>query len=226
MTAARTEAVEFKSVGADGKSVSGGYFFLEPLNFFVFKFHDLLAAGADEVIVVALVRHVVVFRLRTEMPSLCEAGIAEQIECPVDGREPQMRIGFRQLVIHGFRGNVLLTEEGIQNQFTLPGELELMLAQVFFQRLHFFHMCSRQDGPPIGLIKDETCLSGQGGVARNGIDMKELTEIFGAAYSAPLKKDGRMEKFSACGNPIRLRSTELCCSMFCISPSLTGCSAM
>jgi hypothetical protein len=55
MTAARTEAVELKSVGFDGKSVSGGYFFLEPLNFFVFKFHDLFAASADEVIVVALV---------------------------------------------------------------------------------------------------------------------------------------------------------------------------
>ena len=115
MTAARTEAVEFKSVGFDRKSVLGRDFFLEPLDFFVFKFYDLLAASADEVIVVALVRHVVVFRLRAEMPSLCEAGIAEQIECPVNGREPQMRIRFRQLVIHGLRGNVLLTEEGVEN---------------------------------------------------------------------------------------------------------------
>ena len=162
MAAARTEAVEFESVCFDSKSVLGGYFFLEPLNFVVFKFYDLLAAGADEVIVVALVRNVVVFRLRAEMPSLCEAGIAEQIECPVDGREPQMRIGFRQLVIHRLCSNVLLTEEGVQNQFTLAGELELMLAQVFFQSLHFLHVCIRQDGPPIGLIKDETWLSGQG----------------------------------------------------------------
>ena len=60
MTAARTEAVELKSVGLDGKSVLGGHFFLEPLNFHVFKFHDLLAVGADEVIVVALMRDVIV----------------------------------------------------------------------------------------------------------------------------------------------------------------------
>ena len=216
MTAARTEAVELKSVGFDGKSVFGGHFFLEPLNFFVFKFHDLFTAGADEVIVMALVRHVVVFRLRAEMPSLCEAGIAEQIECPVDGREPQMRIGFRQLVIHGLRGNVLLPEERVQNQFTLAGELELMLAQVFFQRLHFLHMRIRQDGPPIRLIKDETCPTGQGVLCGTVYRGEELTEIFGAAYSAPPKKDGRMERFPACGNPIRLRSTGLCCSMFCI----------
>ena len=149
MTAARTEAVQLESVGCDGKSVLDSHFFLEPLNFFVFKFHDLLAAGADEVIVVTLVRHVVVFRLGAEMPSLCEAGIAEQIECPVDGREPQMWIGFRQLVIHGLRGNVFLPEERVQNQFTLAGELELMFAQVFFQRLHFLHMRIRQDGPPM-----------------------------------------------------------------------------
>ena len=115
MTAARTEAVELKSVGRDGKSVPGGHFFLESLNFFVFKFHDLLAAGADEVIVVALVRDVVVLRLRAEVPGLCEAGIAEQIERPVDCRESKMRIGLRQLVIHGLRGNVFLPEEGVQN---------------------------------------------------------------------------------------------------------------
>jgi hypothetical protein len=156
MTAARTEAVELKSVGFDRKSVPGGHFFLEPLNFFVFEFHDLLAAGADEMVVVALVRDVVVFRLRSEMSGLREAGIAEQIECPVDGREPQMRIGLRQLVIHGLRGNVFLPKEGVQNQFTLAGELELMLAQVFLQGLHFLYMCMCQDGPPMGFIKDET----------------------------------------------------------------------
>ena len=161
MAAARTEAVELKSVGFDRKSVPGGHFFLESFNFFVFKLHDLLTAGADEVIVMALVRHVVVFRLRAEVPGLCEACIAEQIECPVDGREPQMRVGLRQLVIHGFRGNMLLPEESAQNQFTLAGELELMFAQVFLQGLHFLHMCICQEGPPMGLIKDETCPTGQ-----------------------------------------------------------------
>ena len=103
MTAARTEAVELKSVGLDGKSVLDGHFLLKPLNFLVFKFHDLLAAGADEVIMVALVRDVVVLRLRAEVPGLCEAGIAEQIERSVDCRESKVRIGLSQLVIHGLR---------------------------------------------------------------------------------------------------------------------------
>lgn len=88
MTAARTEAVELKSVGFDGKSVSGGHFFLKPLNFFVFKFHDFFTAGADEVIVVAFVRDVIVFRLRAEVSGLCEARVAEQIERSVDSCEP------------------------------------------------------------------------------------------------------------------------------------------
>ncbi len=153
MAAARTEAVELKSVGFDRKSVPGGHFFLKSFNFLVFKLHDLFTAGTDEVIVVALVRHVVVFRLRTEVPGLCEAGITEQIECPVDSREPQMRVGLRQLVIHGFRGNMLLPEESAQNQFTLAGELELMFAQVFLQGLHFLHMCICQEGPPMGSLK-------------------------------------------------------------------------
>ena len=166
MTAARTEAVELKSVGFDRKSVPGGHFFLEPLDFFVFEFHDLLAAGADEVIVVALVCHVVILRLRAEMPGLCKACVAEQIERPVDSRKPKMRVGFRQLVIHGLSGNVFLPEEGVQNQLTLASELELMLAQMFLQGLHFLHMCICQDGPPTGFIKDETCLVGQGASSR------------------------------------------------------------
>ena len=149
MTAARTEAVELKSVGLDRKSVPGGDFFLELLNFLVLKFHDLLAAGADEVIVVALVRDVVVLRLRAEVPGLCEAGIAEQIERPVDGRESKMRIGLRQLVIHGLRGDVLLLEEGGQNHFTLAGELELMLAQVLLQGRHFLYMLICHHRPPM-----------------------------------------------------------------------------
>lgn len=162
MTAARTEAVQLKSVGIDGKPVAGGHFFLKPLNFFIFEFHDLFAAGADEMIVVALVRDVVVLRLRAEVPGLCETGIAEQIERPIDGREAKMRIGLRQLVIHGFCGNVFLPEEGVQNQFALASELELMLAQMLLQGLHFLYMGIRQNRPPIGLIKDETVQFGQG----------------------------------------------------------------
>ncbi len=133
MTAARTEAVELKSVGLDGESVLGGHFFLEPLNFHVFKFHDPLAVGADEVIVVALMRDVIVLRLRAEVPGLCEAGIAEQIKRPVDCRESKVRIRLSQLMVHGFRGNVLLPEEGAQNQFPLAGELKLMLTQMLLQ---------------------------------------------------------------------------------------------
>ena len=93
MTAARTEAVEFKAVGFDDESVSSGHFLLQTLDFLVFKFHDPLAAGTDEVIVVTLVRDIVVLCLRAEVPGLCETGIAEQIQRPVDGRESKMRVG-------------------------------------------------------------------------------------------------------------------------------------
>jgi hypothetical protein len=59
-----------------------------------------------------------------------------------------------------------LPEESAQNQLTLAGELELMFAQVFLQGLHFLHMCICQEGPPMGLIKDETCPTGQGVLCR------------------------------------------------------------
>jgi hypothetical protein len=59
-----------------------------------------------------------------------------------------------------------LPEESAQNQFTLAGELELMFAQMFLQGLHFLYMCICQEGPPMGLIKDETCPTGQGVLCR------------------------------------------------------------
>jgi hypothetical protein len=133
-------------VGFDGKSVLSGHFFLEPFNFLIFEFHNLLAPGADEVIVVAFVRDIVVFRLRSEVSGLSKPGIAEQIERPVDGRKPQMRVGFGQLVVHGLCGNVLLPKEGVQNQFALAGEFELVLAEVLLQCLHFFYVSIRQGG--------------------------------------------------------------------------------
>lgn len=157
MTAARTEAVELKSVGFNEKSVLGGHLFLEPFNVAVLKLHDLSTVGANKVVVVALVGNIVVLGLGAEVAGLCEAGIAEQIERPVDCREPEVRVGLRQLVIHGLRGNVLLPEEGTQNQFTLAGEFELMLAQMLLQGLHLFHMFIRHDHiSERGFIKDET----------------------------------------------------------------------
>ena len=145
MAATGAEAVKLKPMGGDGESVLAGHFFLEPLDFFVFKFHDLLATGADEVVVVALVRDIVVLRLGAEVAGLRQACIAEQIQGAVDGGEPKVGIGLRQLVIHGFRRNVLLPEERAQDQFTLAGEFELMFAQVLLERLHFFYMRIRHD---------------------------------------------------------------------------------
>lgn len=150
MAAARAETVEFKPVSLDDESVPGGHFFLKPFDFLVFEFHDLLAAGTDEMIVVALVRDVVVFRLRAEVAGLRQAGIAEQIERPVDRRESEVRVGLGQLVIHSLRSNVLLPEESGQDQFALAGELEMMLAEVLLQGLHLFDMLIRHDGPPMG----------------------------------------------------------------------------
>ena len=70
----------------DDKSIPGSDFLLETLDLLILKFHDLLAAGADEVVVVALVRDIVILRLRAEVSGLSEAGITEQIECPIDCR--------------------------------------------------------------------------------------------------------------------------------------------
>ena len=149
MTAARTEAVKFEAVGLDGKAVAGGDFFLEALNVAVFKLHDLSAVGTNEVVVVALVGDIVVLGLGAEVPGLRQTGFAKEIERTVNRRETQMRIFPRKLVIHLFRRDVFLLEEGIEDQFTLTSDLQLMLIEVLFQRLHLFRVFKHRDRPDL-----------------------------------------------------------------------------
>ncbi len=87
MTAARTEPVEFKAVGLNRKAVTGGHLFLKTLDVAVFEFHNLSAAGADEVVVVTFMGHIVVLGLGAEVPGLCQAGFAEEIKRTVNRRQ-------------------------------------------------------------------------------------------------------------------------------------------
>lgn len=147
MTAASAEAVEFKTVSRNSEAVPGCNFFLELFDLAVFKLHDLAAVGANQMVVMTLVGNVVILRLRTEMPGLRQSGFAKQVERTVDGGEPQVRVFLRQLVIHLFGGDVLLLEEGVKNEFALARILQLVFAEVRFQRFHLFRMFGHRVRP-------------------------------------------------------------------------------
>jgi len=87
MTTARTEAVEFETVGLDCEAVEGGHFFLKTLDVAVFEFYNFSAAGADEMVVVTFMGHVVVLGLGAEVSGLCQASFAEEIERTVNRRQ-------------------------------------------------------------------------------------------------------------------------------------------
>ncbi len=126
MTAAGAESVEFEPVGGNGKAVLGRDFLLETFDVAVFELHDLATAGTDEVIVVALMGHVVVLGLCSKVSRLSESCFAKEVEGPVDGCESKMRILACQLVIHGLSRDVFLFQKGVEDQFTLARELELV----------------------------------------------------------------------------------------------------
>ena len=114
-----------------------------------------------------LMRDVVVLCLGAEVPGLRKAGIAEQIQRPVDGGESKMRVGLSELMIHGFGGNVFLPEKRGQNHFPLAREFELMLAKMLLERIHFFNANlpdPMRNASDRWLIKNENALFGQGGV--------------------------------------------------------------
>ena len=128
MTTVRAEAIELETVGLNGESIASGDFFLKLFNFAVFKLDDLAATGANEVIVVALMRDVIVLGLRPEVPGLGESRIAKQVQCPVNGGQSEMWISFSQLVIHSFGRDMFLPEKRREDEFALAGELQLVLA--------------------------------------------------------------------------------------------------
>ena len=128
MTAARAEAIKLEAVGLNGEPIAGGDFLLEFFDFAILKLDNLAAAGANQMIVMSLMRDVIVLGLGTEVPRLGESCVAKQVQGPVDGGQPEMRISFGELVIHGFGGDVFLAEERCEDEFTLTGELQLMLS--------------------------------------------------------------------------------------------------
>ena len=77
MTAAGAQPVEFEAVGLNGKAIPAGDFFLKPFNIAVFEFDDFATTGANQMIMMTLMRDVIVLGLRPEVSSLGEAGFAK-----------------------------------------------------------------------------------------------------------------------------------------------------
>src|SRR5574341_655721 len=90
LAASRAEAIQFQLVSRDRKAVSGGDFLLQALDVAVFELDDLAAVGADEMVMVTLVRDVIVLRLGPEVARLREACVTEQIHGPVDRGQADM----------------------------------------------------------------------------------------------------------------------------------------
>jgi len=138
MTAAGAETVEFEAVSLNCKAVPSGDFLLQLFDLTILKFDDFSATRADEVIVMSLVSHVIVLCLRTEMPRLCDAGVAKQVQGPIDRGQTQMGVRLGELMVHGLRGDVFLPKKSGEDQFPLAGEFQLMFSEVFLQNVHFF----------------------------------------------------------------------------------------
>lgn len=151
------ESVEFKSVGGNREAVLGRDFLLKSFNIAVLKFHDLATARADEMVVMALMGHVVILSLCPKVPSLSQPCFAEQVEGPVDGCEPKMRIFARQLMVHFLGRDVFLFQKGVEDQLTLARKFELVFLKMLFQNSHFLGMFGHRDSSllPWRGIKDE-----------------------------------------------------------------------
>ncbi len=147
MTATGAESVEFEPVGGNGKAVLGRNFFLQAFDIAVFKFDNFAAAGADKMVVMALMRHVIVLGLCPKVSSLSQTRFAKQIEGPVNGCQSEMGIFAGQLMVHFLGRNVLLSQKGVEDQLPLASEFELVFPKVLFQHAHFSSMFRHSSQP-------------------------------------------------------------------------------
>ena len=72
------------------------------------------------------------------MSGLCNAGIAKQVQRPINRGQPEVRIRFGELMVHSLSRNVFLPEKRRQDQLTLAGKFQLVLAQMLLQDVHLF----------------------------------------------------------------------------------------
>ena len=138
MAAVGTEAVQLEPVGLDHKAVLGRDLFLQLFNLAILELYNSPTAGADEMVVMALMRDIVVLRLGAEVAGLGDARFAEEIQRAVNSGESEVRIFLRQLMIHRLGRDVFLSQERRQDQFALTSQLQLMLGQVLAKHVHFF----------------------------------------------------------------------------------------
>ena len=86
------------------------------------------------------VRNVIVLSLRAEMPRLGQTGFTKKIECSVNSCQADVGILFGQQTIHLLCGDMFDFQKRAQYLLTLTGELELMLAQMFFENTDLFYV--------------------------------------------------------------------------------------
>lgn len=211
MAAGRTEAVEFQTMGLNGKAIACGDLFLQAFNLAILELDDLAATGTDEVVVMTLMGNVVVLGLRTEVTGLGQPRVAEEIEGTIDCGKTEVRVLFGELVVHRLRRDVFLFQEVSQDQLALARQLQLMLFEVLFEHLHFLRSLIHQLREP---LETKIRLRVKGGQTSSGehacIEWSEeqqscvrLTDFRLDVYSARLSVASPVVEGGLCAKPMR-----------------------
>lgn len=140
LTAGRAQAIQFEFVSRYLKSVSRGHLLLQPFDITILEFYDLATVCADEMIVVPLVRHIIVLRLAAEVARLSEAGVAEQVHCPINRGKADMVPFLCQHQMHLIGGDMFHFEKSVQDNFSLFRQFELMLGEMVLQAVDLFDL--------------------------------------------------------------------------------------
>jgi len=74
------------------------------------------------------------------VPGLGETCFTKEIECAVNGCQPEVRIFPCQLVVHLLSRDMFLFQKCVEDQFSLASKLQLMLSEMLFEDSHFFGM--------------------------------------------------------------------------------------
>ena len=117
-------AIEFEFVRSNRESIFSRHFFLKVLDLTILEFDDFVADRADQMVMMPFVRDVIELGLGSKVLFLRQAGLAQEFQRAVHGRQADMRVFFGEQPVHLLSGHMFHFEKGGEDVFPLPGQFE------------------------------------------------------------------------------------------------------
>jgi hypothetical protein len=133
----RTLPVQLEPVRLQLEPVLRRHLLLKSFDIGTFKLDDLGALVTDQMVMMLFLRDIVIDRFMiAEMALLRDTDLTQQVQCAVDGGQPDLRILPVYKLVQIFGRNVIRLKKGLEYHLPLLCELQLLFRKVILETFH------------------------------------------------------------------------------------------